>query len=243
MGRRFLSVCALLALSWETAPSSADDPRAPRDQALAFFERDGGESIVWDLAALRPPPVGQAMVRQAISMLPARGALTPTLEEARALAALRPILAFHQREDVFVLKVIDLPQAVIGLHARAVLLMSRPVFRLLTEPELHAVVAHEVGHDFFWDEYISLRERRDARGRQALELRCDGIAVLTLVAFGREPTALLTALRKLVEFNEQLGATADQALYPPLSDRARFVTQFMGRLERARGSTLARRGR
>ena len=56
-------------------------------------------------------------------------------------------------------------------------------------------------------------------------------------------SALLNALRKLVEFNEQLGATAGQARYPPLPERARFVAQLIGRLESARPSRLVRRSR
>ncbi len=80
--------------------------------------------------------------------------------------ALRPILVFHQREDVFVLKVIDLPQAVIGLHARAVLLISRPVFRLHTEPELQAVGSTRAFYQTLW------MERNQSGGCRYLENGC-----------------------------------------------------------------------
>ena len=91
------------------------------------------------------------------------------------------VLIYHKRQDVFEAKVIDLPEAGIVLHARSILLISRPALRLLSAAELQAVVAHEVGHEYFWTEFEHLRDGRDGRARQELELRCDAIAVLTLL--------------------------------------------------------------
>jgi hypothetical protein len=44
----------------------------------------------------------------------------------RKLAGLAPLLQAAQRESVYAIKVIDVPQAFVGLHARTVILISLP---------------------------------------------------------------------------------------------------------------------
>jgi hypothetical protein len=89
--------------------------------------------------------------------------------------------------------------------------------------ELQALVAHEMGHDYFWSDYQQARERRDQRALREVELKCDGIAALTLVALGLAPTALMSAERKVRRFNETIDATANADAYPSSSERERFI--------------------
>ena len=137
------------------------------------------------------------------------------------------VLIYHKRQDVFEAKVIDLPEAGIVLHARSILLISRPALRLLSAAELQAVVAHEVGHEYLWTEFEHLREGRDAQARQELELRCDAIAVLTLLELRLDPAQLISAVRKLTLFNELLGATVKPGIYPTTAERAQFMRRIV----------------
>jgi len=136
---------------------------------------------------------------------------------------LETVLGYHERAGVFETRVIDVPQAVVALHQRAVLMVSRSALRLLSSAELQALVAHEIGHDYFWADFGRTLHLGDSRGRQELELKCDGIAVLTLVALGLDTSLLTDGLHKQTQFNEMLGATANAGDYPPLHERQRFV--------------------
>jgi hypothetical protein len=65
--------------------------------------------------------------------------------------------------------VIDVPQAAIGLHARAVILITESALTLLDADELQALVLHEVGHEYVWTEWersfrLADRSRLKARG-------------------------------------------------------------------------------
>jgi hypothetical protein len=80
-------------------------------------------------------------------------------------------------------------------------------------------VAHEIGHEYFWTDFEPTRSRRNRLGRQELELKCDGIAVLTLVALGLDSSLLIEAVRKLTRFHEMIGAATDADEYPQMSDR------------------------
>ena len=60
-----------------------------------------------------------------------------------------------------------------------------------------------------------------------MELRCDGIAVLTLISLGLDPARLGDGIRKTTEFNEILGATANADEYPSVQDRLRFARALL----------------
>jgi len=65
-----------------------------------------------------------------------------------------------------------------------------------------------------------------------LELQCDGVAVLTLIALDMDPLHFNAAVLQLVRYNERLGASGDAAEYPSLTDRRLLVTILIGRGDR-----------
>ena len=219
-----------LALTPFPAIADAQSPGSPGSNALRFFEAYPASDADALLRELRPPHVGPSDRLHALSVLPETGELHPDRDERAKLSLLDAVLLYHERARVFETKLIDVPQAVLALYERTVLLISRPALRLLSGAELQALVAHEIGHDFFWTDFEPTRTRHDGPGRQELELKCDGIAVLTLVALALDPNVLADALRKLTRFNEVLGVKADADEYPHLIERLRFVNALRYRI-------------
>jgi hypothetical protein len=110
----------------------------------------------------------------------------------------------------------------------------------LSVPELQATVAHEIGHEYFWgDDYAVLRERHDTEALQVLELKCDGVAVLTLVALGLDPVNLYRAIEKIGRFNEVPNVRWRNNGYPQPRDRERFIRALLNMMRPA--SSLAGR--
>ena len=210
-------------VSWFSAAPIAQVPGDPAAKALGFFRALRTRNPDSALRLLRPPPVGTDERARALAVLPERGELQPDRHERIKLAMFKDVLAYHERARIFETKMIDVPQVVVALHQRTVLLISRPALRLLSGAELQALVAHEVGHDYFWPEFERTLARGDHLGRQELELKCDGIAVLTLVALRLDLARLADGLRKQARFNEMLGANANAADYPPLDERQQFM--------------------
>ncbi len=212
-----------LVIAMSSATADAQSPGSPASEALRFFDIVPPGEVSATLRSLRPSPISAAERARALAVLPAEGELSPDAKERAKLSALEVVLVYHERQRLFDIKVIDVPQGVVGLHQRAVLLISRPALRLLSASDLQALVAHEIGHEYFWRDYERARERHDSRGRQELELKCDGIAVLTLISLGLDPAPLADGIRKMTEFNEILGATANADEYPRMQDRLRFA--------------------
>jgi hypothetical protein len=221
-------VTAVLGAPLWTPPvlaAAAERPtlKGAAGRALAFFERVDLGSHGDLLERLRPTVVSAAFRAQVIATLPKEGEVRPSPGQAAKLAAVEPVLAYHQRQGVIELKLITVGHAFVGLHARTVLLVSREALDQVNVRELQALAAHEMGHEYFWDEYAQAMAARDHGRLRELELRCDGVALLTLHALGLGGDDLIAAVKRLTLFNERLGAVASAGAYVSVGERARFI--------------------
>jgi hypothetical protein len=179
------------------------------------------------LTRCRPAPVTPAARHLAVASLPPSGHLTAfTPAQQIKIGSLARVLRLHEREAVYTLRVIDVPEAWAGLHERAVLLVSAPAVDLLHAEELQALVAHEVGHEFLATEYDEARAARDARRLRRVELACDAIAALTLESLGVSPEHLASALDKIYWFNRMRYGVADESGYPSPEERRHALSRL-----------------
>jgi len=179
--------------------------------------------------AIRPPRLSDAMKCQVLASLPPEGEVTPAANAVAKLDALAPILAYHDRESFVELKVINVFQAAVAFHARCVLLVSEQALHLLTAAELQALVAHELGHEYVWNEYETAKALGDGEQIQQLELWCDAVAQLTLHDLGLDPRTLASGISKINRFNKPFGTPDNVDDYPADALRSEFhkrLSQF-----------------
>ena len=159
--------------------------------------------------------------------LPPEGEVTKLAAPAQQkVDAVRQLLK-STRRDWYEIKVIDLPQAVVGLHARAVVLISAPAIALLSTAELQAMVAHEIGHEYVWTEWHRAHHHAERDRLKELELVCDSIAAVTLHQLGMDPSSVIDAIEKVTRFNRQrFGAATNEKSYPTVAARRAFVRQI-----------------
>ncbi len=183
--------------------------------------------VAWsiDLNACLPKPVSSEDREKVVSALPAAGSLLQLgRKEQGKLELIKQVLEVHGRAGVYAIKVIAVPQMWTGLHERSVLLISYPALTVLRTEELQALVAHEIGHEYVWEEYSEAKIRRDRRRVRELELACDVIAIRTLLSMGLSPKWLQTATEKAFWYNrEQFGVARNQSDYPSLKERGQLV--------------------
>lgn len=218
------SITLLVALPCSGEERCVAGPVGPRD--LGY------------LAACRPAPVSAAQREAILRRLPDRGAVTTLArQEGAKLDRLTGVLSFHARHDVYHVKVIDIPQAWIGLDGRAVLLISLPALRLLGAEQLQALVAHEISHEYWWDDWEEARRRGDQGRMRKLEGLCDAVAALTLTALGIPGERLSSALGAVHHFNRsRFGIPVNDASYPTLRERRAIVMRFSA-VDGKRGAT------
>lgn len=93
-------------------------------------------------------------------------------------------------------------------------------------------MAHEIGHEYVWQQYTDAKSRKDAKRVRELELVCDAIALRTLAREGVSPERLQTATEKVSWYNrERLGVALDLRNYPSLKERRQLIKK-MSLLER-----------
>ena len=125
------------------------------------------------------------------------------------------------------IKVIDLPQAGMALHDRAVLLIPAPTIALLSAAELQAMAAHEIGHEYVWTEWNRAHQHADQHRLKELELVCDSIAAVILHQLGMDSSTVIDAIEKVTRFNRQrFGTASNEKNYPTVADRRAFVRQI-----------------
>ena len=224
MGQRLaaftISVLTMAVPAW---PADQDVRSSSGKAALAFFEGQTGDRIDTLLSRLRPDPLDPASRAQVIASLPKDGELRPSRSEMEKIAAAERILDYSARKEAITVKVIDLDSAFTGLYYRTVLLVSRQQLAILEADEFAALAAHEVGHDYDWNAYWTAIQEKDHARRQVLELRADGLAVLTLRGAGIDPERLVSAVRKTMRYHDGRGEAANADDYVSLQERVAFI--------------------
>jgi Zn-dependent protease with chaperone function len=179
------------------------------------------------------PRLSSELKTQVIAALPTEGEVkTLTVAQRKKVAAVAPVLRAHGSEADYLLKVVESPQARVALHARFVILMTDTALRVLTPAQLQAVISHEIGHAYFWDEYEAAQKAGDWARSRELELYCDGVAILTLRRLGATPETLIDGLRALEATNQLQGLATDPTRHshPSMAERVRFVRDLAKRL-------------
>lgn len=186
-----------------------------------------------ELDNCRPKPVTDQEKQSLLASLPGRGEVRNLNDgQKRKLSALDALLALHARNDVYVVKVIDVPQAWTGLYGRGVLLISAPLLKLVSSGELQALVAHEIGHEYTWAAWNSAQAAGQKDQMHQIELTCDAIAFVTLQKLGEDPMWLISALERVAQFNRgHFGDAIDQTSHPPLRERREVVKHLAQRRE------------
>src|SRR5262245_5907837 len=209
VGTACLSAVVASVFLFGASPSQSAREAVPLATSQDLLATDPN-SITRFLETARPAPVSAEEKTRVLSTLPLDGEVTEISGPARQkLAALTGVLRATGRESVYEIKVIDVPQAAIGLHARAVLLISEAALTLLDAGELQALLAHEIAHEYMWTERERAFQRADRSRLKDLELLCDGIAIVMLHGLGIDVSRLMAGVRRISRFNRERFGTAN----------------------------------
>jgi hypothetical protein len=124
----------------------------------------------------------------------------------------------------------------VGFLEGAAVVVSEDALDLLTTEELQAIIAHELGHEYFAAEFALACNNKQWVKMKEVELRCDAISIITMKSLGLNPDSLVSGVTKLTKFNEGHGMKNNPNLVTSLDDRLRFC-QTMRKLAESRSAT------
>jgi Zn-dependent protease with chaperone function len=228
------AIIFIIGLSTVTAGQNINKTNET-ERALARLGNLAPETVRRRLAELRPPAYqpGQFLIDKIIN----RQELTVVTGERveRLKAALQPVLAYHNRVGkmpIYVLRS-DQPQAFVAL--RAVLIITTKLMLICNETELRGIVAHELAHEYCWEERDRAFNENDEGRLREIELFCDAVAAITLKEIGDDPANFALGLERMTI----IGATAGNVTrsqtktHPALDERVRLNKWLCQRLGQA----------
>jgi len=220
---------ALTVLSVALRAGAVDERAGSRVQlgavgmrALKYFAATGGHA--WDdsLKRIRPAAASADRRARSLAMVRKEDIIEPSAERQAKLDALQPVLQYLERDTVVEVKILRLGLAWAGFLEGAAVLISEEAIDLLTAEELQAVVAHELAHEYFSDEYEAARQNRRYDTVKEIEQRCDAISIVTMNELRLDAKALLAGVSKLTTFNERRGFPNNPNLVPSVEERTNF---------------------
>jgi len=110
---------------------------------------------------------------------------------------------------------------VVAVPLKTTVLISEEALDLLTAKELQGIVAHELGHEYFWNEWQQARLNKQYEKMQEIELRCDGMAIITMNQLGLDPLHFISAIIKMTKSHG--GPLLNNGYYPPFEERITFI--------------------
>ena len=108
----------------------------------------------------------------------------------RLKAALQPVLAYHKRDGKLPIFVVRSEQPKAFVAVRAALIITTKLMLITSEAELRGIVAHELAHEYLWEERDRAFKEKDESTLREIELFCDAVAAITLKEIGDDPVSL-----------------------------------------------------
>src|SRR5262249_35362912 len=120
----------------------------------------------------------------------------------------------------------DVPSA--KLWRGCVLALSDGLADPLYDGEMAGAIAHELGHAYFEDEMAAAQRANDARAMRVVELKCDGVAILSLKLLNYDPALYLRGLQRIQVIIQRKGRSSGIfQSHPELVARAQFSQRFI----------------
>ena len=230
-------LACIVAVSFSQATAGAARAHCEDEIELALAAIGSGpaEEMKSRLISERITVFDDSLRAQAVAALPAslrsqritQGKLLDRVE-----AIFNRVLQLHGRSGKLVLFLYrdDLPSAM--LWRGCVVAVSDGLAEPMYDDELAGVLAHELSHSYFEDEMAEGRRAQNAFAMRVVELKCDGVAILSLKLLGRNPAGYVRGLRRLQLITKRKGLSdAVFQSHPTLVARMKFSQRYIESLK------------
>ena len=230
-----LACIVVVSFSQATAGAARVRCEDEVELALAAIGSGSAEEMKSSLFSERITVFDDSLRAQAVAALPAslRGQrITQGKLLGRVEAIFNQVLQLQGRSGKLVLFLYrnDLPSAM--LWRGCVVAVSDGLAEPMYDDELAGVLAHELSHSYFEDEMAEGRRAQNAFAMRVIELKCDGVAILSLKLLGRNPAGYMRGLRRiqLITKRKGLSDVVFQS-HPTLVERMKFSQRFIESLK------------
>jgi len=150
----------------------------------------------------------------------------------RLKAALQSVLDYHERGKMPIV-VLRSEQPKAYLVERSVIIITTRMMVIASDEEIRGIIAHELAHEYVWDERVKATKEKDGKLMRECELFCDAVAAFTLKEVGDDPTSYSRILGRLTEIGIITRATTrhESDTHPSLDARQKLNKFLCQRLD------------
>jgi len=230
---RQITLAAIFALGLSTTIAGQTIKTTETQRALARLGDLAPDTVRRRLSELRPLAYqpGPVMLNSIIEQQESPVITGERVE--RLKAALQPVLAYHQRDGKVTIFVVrsEQPKAYVAL--RAALIITTKLMLITSDAELRGIIAHELAHEYRWEEHDRAFREKDKSSLWEIELFCDAVAAITLKAIGDDPVCYAQALERMTYVGITTGSVTrkETKTHPSLDARLklnRWLCQQLG---------------
>lgn len=230
---KLIMLAAIIALGLSTAIAAQTAGRTETDRAMARLGDLMPDAVRRRLNEMRPPSYqpGPVLIKEIINR---RGLPIVTGERVEQIkAALRPVLAYHERDGKLPVFVLRSEQPKAFVDCRAALIITTKLMLITSEAELRGIVAHELAHEYLWEEHERAFRDKNQRLLREIELFCDVVAAFTLIEIGEDPANFGRALERMTYIGIPAGnvTRSETKTHPSLDERLklnRWLCRLLG---------------
>ncbi len=231
-----IMLAAIFALGLSTTIAAQTTKTTETDRALARLGDLAPDAVRRRLNEMRPPAYqpGPVLINEIIK----HQKLTVISGERveRLKAALQPVLAYHDRDGKLPIYVLRSEQPKAFVDCRAALIMTTKLMLITSEAELRGIIAHELAHEYLWEERDRAFKEKDESLLREIELFCDAVAAITLKEIGDDPAHLARGLERMTYIGITAGnvTRSETKTHPSLDARVKLNQRLCKQLGQAR---------
>lgn len=202
-------------------------PSPEAASAIARFGDLSPSAIRESLRQMRLPAYlpGPVLVNKIIESQRLPIAESKRVDQLKAI--LQSVLDYHERGKMpIVVLRSELPKAY--LVERSVIIITTRMMVIASDEEIRGVVAHELAHEYVWDERVKAKMEKDGKLMRECELFCDAVAAFTLEEIGDEPASYGRILERLIIVGIKAGnLTMSETDTHPSLDARKKLNKFL----------------
>jgi Zn-dependent protease with chaperone function len=230
-----IKLAAIFALGFSTAIAGQTIKTTETERALARLGDLATDAVRCRLNEMRPPAYRPSPVL--VDEIIKRQELPVSSGERveRLKASLQTVLAYHERDGKLPIYVLRSDQPKAFVVARAVLIITTKLMVITNEAELRGIVAHELAHEYLWEERDRAFNEKDESSLREIELFCDAVAAITLKEIGDDPACYAQALERMTYIGIKAGniTRSQTKTHPSLDARVKLNKWLCQRLDQA----------
>jgi Zn-dependent peptidase ImmA (M78 family) len=116
---------------------------------------------------------------------------------------LLPVLRLFKRENYTEIAVVENNEPFVGIYREFIIIFTSIILKNLSDQELRAAAAHELAHEVFMKEFESFVEKKDLKGQQEIENKCDLFAAQISLILKEDSLAIIKAVKNVQKLSKE----------------------------------------